>query len=278
MGKKKSLISQKSSAFWMMVFTVSLILSIMIAVIMLVYYAKDENLPADIDIVVTNRVGNEKLLDEQLKFIDKYMPWRRNIIVLSSVTVTDGPAGNAVKRVWYHEVDLAGAADYEAEEKKFLDAVREAYIVTPTGLEALADHFMYLGSSTFPTSLIQKTYLFHGEHPRIFNVFRNSAEQAMLGAYYQYTIPGGVIPKDIMEIPAITVEDVLFNLITQDRMVLRNDINLDVLLRPEAKWDDNRDEQFASIATIKPFFTTFHYLEDDDMLAEVLTWAEGWKL
>jgi hypothetical protein len=68
-----------------------------------------------------------------------------------------------------------------------------------------------------------------------------------------------VLRTNLFDSDAVTsVDDVVFVVVTEDRAVLRRDMNRDLLLKGGEDMVNNQQAQFAEIVRSPPLFATFH--------------------
>jgi hypothetical protein len=247
-----------------------------VIVVVLATNAAADDLPKDIDVVIIKRPlsvdsedsssGYRGIENEQVLAIDRNMPFRRNIYILS-----DGGSSSlsfpGVDRV-YHVDFLPGVTPSDPEyEKKSLD---EYFLYSPhikdiKGVPDIAQHAIFLSDQTVPMRKILKPYLFIRERPRTFNIFRDASQMDLLGSYFNYTTPTLVEDLGILDDSDTvrSVKDFIFLKLTEDRITLRHDLNRDVLVlgdaEPSERFVHNRKIQYKELTgQHAPLFATFH--------------------
>ncbi len=242
--KSPSKSDSESGSKWMWILG-SLFLLFLVASIVIVIVAVSNSgasLPKHIDLVLHDR-GNG-LLASQLKAVQKYMTFCHKIFVLSPTKTGD------IEGVTYIPFTSTN--------------VGEGFLAMAT-IADVADHAMYLGDSVYPFRKIRKTYLFFGDRPRMFNAFRDASEQVFFesaGYSYAEKLPTFVVDiKILKEVNAAggttqaKLNSLYFRSITEDRVVIRNDINREVFINDGAA--DNVTKQFTKLDDYPPLFGTF---------------------
>lgn len=236
------------------VFMVFLITSI--AVVVIAVTGNSSSLPKKIDIVLFDR--GQGVLAPQLKAVKKYMLWVNTIYVLS--TTADNGTVDGVTYV------------------KFASADQNAAFLAIESIDGISDHALFLADYTFPCRKVLKQYLFYGDRPRLFNYFRDYAEEVFIAdlgfqintlATLVLNIPLLKEIKDETKLSAAeTVNRYLFRATTEERVVVRNDMNREIYI--DATIADNVTAQFAKLKSAPPVFATFHS-KDVDSLALLVT-------
>lgn len=234
--------------FWVFVIIILTFLGGVIAIIAVAIADMNENLPSDIDVVIYDQ-GRERF-KEQIRAVQKYMTFVKQIHVVSTAVLEDY-AGKGNIPVSY-TVDATLTTQEAAFEK------------IPS-LPNISDHAMFLSDRTFPCYKILKTYLFYGQHPRMFNVMQEQAEVSFFStpvygvspafSYWEPTIVTMVGRVDYMS-NHTNAHQYLFDEITREQVVLRNDMNRDIFVT-EGNTDSSTD-QFNHLESQKPLFATFH--------------------
>jgi hypothetical protein len=237
--------SKKSYAInwtWVFLFLLfSLLVSLIVITIVSIekYKAK---LPKKIDVVLYNEPDIEYRKDRyvyQIRAIRKYMKFVNNIYVLNS-TKTEK---DTVQNVTY--VNFKGTEE-------------EAFQHIPS-IEGVAEHVIYMSDKTFPTDHIYKNYLFCGSKPRLFNYFRDKAEEDFFNDKLESTFPTFSMDVSLLK-DSSSSNDFLYRTLTEERIVLRNDLNRDVFI--DSEMTGNVDKQFEKIVNYTPLFVTFHISND----------------
>lgn len=268
---------------WMWIFSL-IIIGFVIATIVLINVVinRDEDmLPDKVDIVVAVRPDhhNRNLLVNQVKSISKRMKFRRNIYILSP-TANDGSAfgDTGVKNSYYVSFKPTTMDDSDDFDQKLLN---EMYLQMPLinkrkgQVPDIADHAIFMADMTFPMREIKKKYLFYGERPRMFNIFRDEAEVKYLSKemYLNYTVPTVVsdiallkkVKKNAIDRDRDYVSEltnfILFE-ITEKRATIMNTMNKDLIINGDQHMANNRVKQFKNTKDHLPYFVTFHISGD----------------
>jgi hypothetical protein len=245
---------QPMSYSWMFAIVVILII-LFIATITVVAVSVSQysaSLPTDIDIVLIESANG--ILLPQATAIDHNMNFRRNIYVLTNVTGrANGPAtlGN-IANIFYV---VTGVLDLN-ESFLFQNQIRGI-----ANVPDIAPHAIFLADYTVPFQFIEKSFLFYGNRPRMFNIFRDTAETTFLASYFTYTVPTLVENVALLDEigPLGTVNDYVLFEISQERVVLRNDFNRDIFVNASnAAQVTNTTKQYSELDSTPPLFATFH--------------------
>jgi hypothetical protein len=97
--------------------------------------------------------------------------------------------------------------------------------------------------------------MFYKDRPRMLNTFRDQAEANFFAQYLELpTMP--VLVTDMSKLSERTWETLVFLEVTEERVVLREDMNRDVFL--VSSMLDNTQKQFEKLKSSPPLFATFH--------------------
>jgi uncharacterized integral membrane protein len=240
---------------WMFAIVVILII-LFIATITVVAVSVSQygaSLPADVDIVLIESANG--ILLPQAVAIDHNMNFRRNIYILTNIAGrVNGPATlNNIANIFYV---VTGVLDLN-ESFLFQNQIRGI-----ANVPDIAPHAIFLADYTVPFQFIEKSFLFYGNRPRMFNIFRDTAETTFLASYFTYTVPTLVASIALLdEIGGVTgtVNDFVLFEISQERVVLRNDFNRDIFVNASnAAQVTNTTKQYSELDSINPLFATFH--------------------
>lgn len=217
-------------------------------------------LPKDIDVVLVDRTGPlaRGVIAEQVAMVDKNMPFRRNIYIMS-----DAPTGPAStfkeKNVFFSNFASPISVD------PFV-SLRD-YHLGMGGIVGIAEHAIFLGDTTFPYRRMDKTMLFDGDRPRMFNFFK-PAEYSSFFAPFLSATPPSFVQETVLfsRLRAVTAADRLQELLLLERTergyTIYNSFNRDVMLNGGAAFLANRAFQFDELKSKKPVFATFHVSGD----------------
>lgn len=256
---------------WMWAFAIFIII-FMIATIGIVWASTlnaNSVLPELIDIVIIER-SELTNLKAHVNAINNFMTFRNNIYILTP----NQPDGNAaedmgVNNVFYCNFTESGTTYQNKLDSYFLEMpnIKNKDNEVPD----IQTHAIFLGDQTYPMFKIEKSFLYFGERPRMFNVFRDQAEINFFNGLtvaaddittFNYTTPSLVSNIELFtDAPAVsTVKDFISLEITEERATLRHDINRDILLRGVSGVDysDNYTMQFTTLDDNPPYFATFH--------------------
>ncbi len=245
---------QPMSYSWMFAIVVVLIILFIatITVVAVSVSQYDASLPTDIDIVLIE--SSNGILLPQATAIDNNMNFRRNIYVLTNIEGrVNGPATlGTIGNIFYI---VTGDLDLH---ESFLS---QNQIRGIANVPDIAPHAMFLADYTVPFQFIQKSFLFYGNRPRMFNIFRDTAETTFLASYFTYTVPTLVENIALLDElgPTATLHDYVLFEISQERVVLRNDFNRDIFVNASnAAHVTNTTKQYAELDSTPPLFATFH--------------------
>lgn len=219
-----------SRTLLILLFVFVLILGIVIIIII----AQKENhdrLPDKIDVVIfENSRGRHEL---QILAVQKHMTFINHIHVLHPTRNDKG------EMVSYHE---------------FHGNIDTAFDEIPN-LTNISGHAMFLSDNIFPLQKIKKTYLYHGDRSRIFNLFMEQSEVNFFEEYLETVLATFVV--DVASIKETdTYKQFIFKISTEKSVVLRNDMSRDILINSEMP--TNAEVQFKLLLSKKPLFATFH--------------------
>jgi len=202
----------------------------------------EEGTPHDIDVVLYDR-GRGRY-PYQIAAVRSRMPWVRCIHVLlaNDETVPKNIRPKPDKSTLYYV--------------PFRGTMAAAFVGMPN-LKGIATHAMFMGDTTFPASNVPHSYLFARSHrPRMFNWFRDERDQRFFSTYLEETMPAVVTDMGILKGNA-TLQDALYDLLTEDRAVVRGDLCRDVLVNSE-KLSGNAKTQLQNITKFPPIFASIH--------------------
>lgn len=247
---------------WMALFVVFLfILVIATAVVIAVSVSQQSsNLPQEIDVIIVDR--DRGLAQPQVNAINSNMAFRRNIYILgphaTGAADADFPNVTNVFYVNFVPVDPVSPT------------VLDEYFLAVQSIAGVANHAVFLADQTVPFRWIDKAYMFYGTRPRMFNIFRDTAETTFLAPYFNYTCPALVEDVSIfarLPDPPTVQNFVLFE-ISQARVTLRNDFNRDIFVNADnTQLIANYNQQFSELVNNTPLFATFHVTGTDQTFA-----------
>lgn len=234
----KALEEAKTSP-WVWVFVVlCLLLCAGTVVVIVLAFEEHESIPEDIDVVLvtsTDPNRNQRYL-YQAKAVVQYMPWVRRIFVLNENQQGFDPALG----VWF--VSFVGPLD-------------QAFEFMPV-IPGIAGHALFLSDMTFPWRAVPKSYLFSCSTPRLFNVFRDAAEET----FFSYALELPTMPclvTDLNRLRASTSwQELVFREVTEERVVLNRGMNRDLMLMGSNT--PNITLQLRALQNDPPVFATFH--------------------
>jgi len=289
---------------WMWAFVIFIFIFIVATIVVVVIAVEetDDKLPKDIDIVIIERdpaqnpsegrteedkivTVNDRLSTLHARLVDKHLKFRNNIYILAhpDLGITEGSAtvATGVDDCYYVNADAtvpAPSTDAELLNAYFM-AMKDVKSVV--GVPDISSHAIFLSDRTFPLRRVYKTTMFHHEHPRMFNVFRNEAEQKVLGTdYYEYTPPS--FPTAIASLDSTflkesdtysqQVDKIVMLAKTGQETFVRNDFNRDVLFHSDEVGATNvivnKTEQTRELDRHTPLFATFHFSGVDKTTAD----------
>lgn len=225
-----------------------------------------QDLPDNIDVVLfqDSDTIRSKRTEYLAKAMDKYMGFAKNVFVLSSTT----PAGrNDALGVTFVKFTPDPDATFSVNLVKAFESI--------PNIPNISDHAIFLTDQTVPFQKVYKTYLFYDNHPRLFNFFRNASVKRFFENYFENsendstfsidfskgydTIPAFVFQVDVLK-TVKTLQTLLFREVTEQRLVLREDLNRDVFVNGGML--DNAAKQFKKVEDDEPLFVTFHMSGD----------------
>lgn len=215
-----------------------------IVIIVIALEPSSSGIPSEIDIVLYQSPSRPSRYIPQSKAVHRYMGWARNVYVLSS-TLNPG---------WDPTLNI--------EVVPFVGSASQAFEYMPL-ITGIASHSIFLSDMTVPFRDVKKTYMFYQTRPRIFNIFRDQAEVNFLSRYLELpTMP--VLSTDLEKLndPPRTWQDLVFREITEERIVMREDMNRDVFV--VSSMLQNVEKQFEKLVSTPPLFATFHVNPDND--------------
>ncbi len=216
-------------------------------------------LPKDIDVVLVDRPGalSKGVIAEQVALVDRNMKFRRNIYILSSSPT--GPATTFdAKNVFF--------SNFTPTSTDPAVSLRECYLAMG-GIVGIAERAIFLGDATFPYRRMDKTLLFDGERPKMFNFFKPVDYTSFYAPFLNETLP--CFAQDTLlfaRLQSTTLDDQLRELLMLERTEhgysVHHGFNRDVLLNGDASFASNRAIQLEELAADKPIFATFHVSGD----------------
>jgi hypothetical protein len=244
---------------WIMMVVFLLFLSAALVVVVVCVNGSANHVPKDIDVILLDQ--NRGLLAAQIKAVKKYMPWYKTLRVVT--TVRDSGTADGVT---YTHLPTAGVL------------LHTGFMATAS-IDGVADHAIFLSDYTLPFRRVEKSYLYYGSRPRMFNYFRDKSEEDFFQNTLSYntdTLPtlvySTVALKTIQDDTKLDVtakiNRFIFQVVTEDRVVLRNDMNREVFI--DAAIPENADTQFAKLKSYAPVFATFHPKDDGTSLDKVV--------
>ena len=230
----------RKSAAWIWVFLVLivLLLSGTVVVFILASQRASAALPDEVDVVLHVRPDNPTRAARhiyQARAVRKHMPWVRQVFVLSP----NEPEVRATE--FYTYVPFSGTGD-------------EAYNFMPD-IAGIANHAMFLADQTLPWRYVSKSFLFIQGQPRLFNYFRDTAEASFFQDYLETTWPALVADLPKLKEEPRTWQNLVFREVTEEQLVLRNDMNRDVFV--VSSMATNSQLQFDALQAHAPLFATF---------------------
>lgn len=216
-----------------------------VVVVVIALEPSASQMPAEVDVVLYQSPQTARMVRyvPQSKAVWKYLPWVRRVFVLSQYAL---PGWDPSLQV--HVVP-------------FIGTVSEAFEFMPS-IPEVATHALFLSDMTVPFRPVKKSYLFYQDRPRVFNLFRDQAEVNFLAGYLELpTLP--VLATDLHKLqePPRTWHDLVFRELTEERMVLREDMNRDVFVVGQML--SNVQKQFDKLVSVPPLFATFHIHPQD---------------
>jgi len=255
--------------FWVFVIVIIGFLGGVIAIIAVAIADVNNNLPDQIDAVIYDKGrGRYKA---QIKAVQKYMGFINHIYVLSTSSL-DENVGDGSIPVSFKVVSGATTQELAFEEISQWDVIGE--------------NVMFLSDRTFPCYKIYKTYLFYSDRPRLFNVmqdqaevnfFKDTADKDNPLNYWEDTIVTMVGKKEYMG-NHNNVQEYLFDEITREQVVLRNDMNRNIFVNSANA--ASSATQFKNLESQRPLFATFHISGSDTGSANttLVEWLNTTKL
>ncbi len=177
----------------------------------------------------------------QIHAVRKYMPWVKNIFVLRPSSTTTTTA----------DIETNGATLVP-----FVGTDDEAFAYMPH-IPTISNYAMFLGDYTFPLRTIKKSYLFTQGKRRMFNVFREQSEMEFFKDYLESsnTMPCLVTDLQLLK-SSQSWTDMIFREITEEKVVLSNDMNRDMMI--SGRMPTNIETQLQLVSNSQPHFVTFH--------------------
>jgi hypothetical protein len=231
---------------WLWIF-VALTLVFVVGTIVIVVLSLEQtntSIPAKIDVVIYERPTVASRMSRhifQSRAVYQYMPWTNHIYVLSATQ--DG--FDDVLNVTF---------------VPFNGTLSEAFEYMPS-IPNIMSHAIFLSDMTLPFRNVQKSYFFANGAPRIFNIFREQSEVDFFTDYLELpTMPTLVTDLEKLR-EAGNWQDLVFREVTEERVVLRGDMNRDIFII--SSMPDNTQDQFSKLVEIRPLFITFHVSPKD---------------
>lgn len=236
-GKKKKKSRMKK---WIWIFVVALLLFVVATIVIVIVAIEQtsENYPDDIDVVLYIRPNEPLRMSRyiaQSKSIQRYMEWVRNIYVLTPNPIVDTSLGVTFVN--------------------FTGTLPEAFEFMPQ-IEGIAEDAIFFSDQTLPFRTIKKSFLFSGNQPRMFNIFREQSEVNFFVDYLEPTMPTLVTDLIKLKEDPQTWQDLVFRVVTEERVTLRSDINRDIFI--VSNMPENAQKQFDKLINNRPLFATFH--------------------
>ncbi len=221
------------------------------------------SLPSDIDIVIMETPRG--IIVPQLLSINQHMGFRRNIYILTPTNV-NGPAYlNIVPNAYYVTFD-SGTPVFE--DNINLNFLFQSQIKNIPSVPDISNYAIFLADQTLPFRNISKSLFFYGNRPRMFNIFRNTAETTLLTTFYNYTAPALVADLSILS-NSTSVTDFVFFTISQQRAVTRNEVNRDIFVNESSPYfTTNTNSQYTELNNNPPLFATFHDSGTNQVVAD----------
>jgi len=213
-----------------------------LAVVVVAVTGNGSSLPKKIDVVLFDRGAG--VVKAQIKAVQTYMKWCNALYVLST---TQNEVKDGVTYVKIDSTDLNTA------------------FLAIESLDGIAEHALFLADYTLPFRTVLKQYLFYNDRPRLFNYFRDYTEEIFVTHmdFPVETLPTMVLNvatlkevKDKTQLSATeTVNRYIFRAITEERIVVRNDMNREIYI--DGSMEDNATIQFDKLKSQPPVFATF---------------------
>ncbi len=234
MAKAKS----ERVAFWVFIFFIVLFAAATVTIVIIAVEQTNSSLPEKIDVVIYRPPSGEasrlERYKHQARAVRENMNWVNQVFVLSASPVE--------------------GSDFE--HVPFEGTHEEAFEFMPS-VPNVQQYAVFLGDRTIPVSGIKKGYLFHLDRPRIANIFRNQSEVNLFEQYLELpTMPLFVADMNKLAEEPRTWTDLVFREVTEERIVLRSDMNRDVFVISTML--ANANKQFDNLETLPPLFATFH--------------------
>jgi len=231
---------------WLWIF-VGLTLCFVVGTIVIVVLSLEQtntSVPEKIDVVLYERPAIASRMSRhifQARAVQQYMSWVNNIYVLSA------------NQTGYDDI-------LNVTFVPFQGSLSEAFEYMPT-IPNILSHAIFLSDMTLPLRIIYKNYFFANGAPRIFNIFREQSEVDFFARYLELpTMP--TLATDLEKLrEAQNWRDLVFREVTEERVVLRGDMNRDVLV--VSNMPDNTEDQFTKLTQYRPLFVTFHVSPED---------------
>ena len=239
-SRDEKLVEKQSATQWWWIFVV-LILALITGTIVIVIFAtheKHESLPDKIDVVLYDRGRGRS--DQQVIACRQNITFVNNIYILSS-TITEK---STVQNVTY---------------LPFSGSISSCLEFIPK-IPGIAEHAMFLSDQTFPFRKITKKYMFYGQRPRLFNIFRDQSEVNFFTAWLEETMPTFVMSVSLLR-DSTDWKTFIFKEVTSERTALRHDMNRDIFIT--SALSANSAKQLSILDSVSPIFATFHISETD---------------
>jgi hypothetical protein len=216
-------------------------LSVGAVVIVMTALETPESFPKEIDVVMleasSGPTARQARVPWHIKAVQKHMKWVRNIHVLCS----SPPANSTVDE----QVKYTAFSGSASDAFQFMSAI-----------PGIADHAIFLDDRTVPMRDVRLTYLYSGQSPRVFNVFRDYAEEDFFQPAIELpTLPCMVVTLSRLKEVGSWSEYVRQELI-EESLVMYPGMNRDVMIRG----DNPRTaaHQLKRLASSRPLFVTWH--------------------
>jgi len=184
-------------------------------------------------------VAREPRYVAQIHAVRKYMPWVNNIFVLrptSSTSTTTETSGATL--VPFDGTDV------------------QAFAHMPH-IPTISDYAIFMGDYTFPLRTIKRSYLSTQGKRRMFNVFREQSEMEFFKDYLESSSTMPCLVTDLQLLKSSqSWTDMIFQEITEEKVVLSNDMNRDMMI--SGRMPTNIATQLQLVSAAQPHFVTFH--------------------
>lgn len=159
---------------------------------------------------------------------------------------------------WVRNVYVLGSKDDQTEGATFVSFAgtpEEAFAYMPN-IPGVAPWAIFLSDYALPLRPVKRSYWFTQGKRRMFNVFRDETEVAFFrGDLEDMTLPCLVTDLALLK-SSQNWHDMVFREVTEEKVVLCNDMNRDVMIAGRLR--DNMNIQLQLLADDPPYFATFH--------------------